>query len=187
MKTNLRKLVFSALFLAIALVLPFLTGQIPQLGNMLCPMHFPVMLCGLLCGAPWGAAIGFIAPLMRSFIFGMPLLYPAAAGMALELAAYGAVCGLMCRLLPKRPWAVYVSLITAMLGGRLVWGAARFLMFGLFETQFSLPLFLSGAVTTAWPGILLQMIIIPPLVLALRRAIPSEGADKNQHSKVVEQ
>lgn len=169
MRKRTKKLVLSALFLALALVLPFLTGQIKQIGRMLCPMHYPVLLCGLLCGSPWGIVVGMIAPLMRSLIFGMPLLFPDAVAMAFELAAYGAISGIMYRRLPKKPWALYLSLITAMVGGRLVWGAVRFAMLGLFNTEFSLSLFLGGAVLSSWPSIVMQIVIIPIIVLLLKR------------------
>ena len=79
------------MFLALAYVMPFLTGQIPQVGSMLCPMHIPVLLCGFFCGAPWGLAVGFVAPLLRSFTLGMPPMFPTAFCMAFELAAYGFV------------------------------------------------------------------------------------------------
>ena len=69
---RLRRLVYSALFLALALLLPFLTGQIPQIGSALNPMHIPVLLCGFVCGWPWGLAVGLIAPLLRHLLFGMP-------------------------------------------------------------------------------------------------------------------
>ena len=64
--TRLRKLTYSALYMAIALILPFVTGQIPEIGAMLCPMHIPALLCGFMCGWPWGVAVGFISPLLRS-------------------------------------------------------------------------------------------------------------------------
>ena len=99
--SNLRNLILSAMFLALAFVLPFITGQIPQIGAMLLPMHIPVLLCGFFCGAPWGLAVGFIAPLFRSVIFGMPPMFPTALCMAFELAAYGLVSGFMYRLMPK--------------------------------------------------------------------------------------
>ena len=79
---QIRKLTFSALYLAIALVLPFLTGQIPEIGAMLCPMHIPALLCGFVCGWPWGMAVGFVSPLLRSLLFGMPTAYAAAAHLS---------------------------------------------------------------------------------------------------------
>ena len=137
------RLTYSALYLAIALVLPFLTGQIPQIGSMLCPMHIPALLCGFVCGWPWGLAVGFIAPLLRSALFGMPTMFPAAVAMAFELAAYGAVAGLLYRVLPKRTGCIYVALIAAMVAGRLVWGAARYLLAGLEHSAFTPALFLA--------------------------------------------
>lgn len=81
------------MFVAIGVVLPFFTGQIPQIGNMLLPMHIPVLLCGLICGWQYGGMVGFILPLLRTMLFGMPVLYPTGIAMAFELAAYGLVIG----------------------------------------------------------------------------------------------
>lgn len=168
-KTNVRILVQAALFLALALVLPFLTGQIPEIGSMLCPMHIPALLCGFFCGWTWGLGVGFVAPVLRSVIFGMPPMFPVAVCMSLELAAYGAVAGWMYCALPRKKTSVYVSLLTAMVAGRLVWGAARFLCAGLDVSVFGLSAFWAGAVTTAVPGILVQLLLIPVLVMALEK------------------
>ena len=170
LKKSLRKLTYSALFLAIALVLPFLTGQIPEIGSMLCPMHIPVLLCGFICGWPWGLAVGFIAPLLRFVLFGMPPVFPTGMAMAFELAVYGAVSGIMYKLFPKKDLYVYPALIIAMAAGRIVWGAVRYLIAGLQGTTFTAEAFLAGAVTTAIPGMILHIILIPLIVIALRRA-----------------
>ncbi len=167
MNKKIRNLVMAALFLAMAFVLPFLTGQIPEIGSMLCPMHIPVLLCGFFCGWPWGLVVGLIAPLLRSFTLGMPPLFPTAICMALELAAYGAVSGLMHKLLPRKKPYVYLSLITAMIVGRLVWGGAMYLCLGVSGETFTLAAFLAGAVTNALPGILVQLVLIPILVMLL--------------------
>lgn len=169
-KATIRSMTFSALYLALALVLPFLTGQIPEIGAMLSPMHIPVLLCGFVCGWSWGVIVGFIAPLLRSLLFGMPAMYPAAVAMAFELAAYGLVSGVMYRLLKKVPGRLYIALVTAMIAGRLVWGGVQFLLAGLSHTTFTWELFLAGAVTKALPGIILHIVIIPPLVLLMQRA-----------------
>lgn len=167
---NARRVTFSAMYLALALLLPFLTGQIPQIGAMLCPMHIPALLCGFVCGWPWGMAVGFIAPLLRSILFGMPQLYPSAVAMAFELAAYGAAAGLLYRLLPRRVWSIYAALVLAMIAGRLVWGGAEFLLLGLQGTVFTPAMFLAGALTTAIPGIILHIVLIPVIVLMLEKA-----------------
>ena len=169
MMNTTKKLVTSGLLLALCLVLPFLTGQIPQIGSMLCPMHVPVLLCGFICGWKYGLAVGFIAPLLRYGLFGMPPM-PVCLAMAFELAAYGAVSGLMYTLLPRRSGYIYVSLLAAMVAGRLVWGLAQLVITGIAGTQFSFGMFLSGAVLTALPGIAVQIILIPIIVLALKRA-----------------
>ena len=174
---RIRKLIYAALYLAIAMVLPFLTGQIPQIGAMLSPMHIPVLLCGFMCGWPWGLAVGFIAPLLRSVLFGMPALFPAAVAMAFELAVYGGMSGLLYRLLPRKPWAVYAALIIAMIAGRVVWGAVRLVLAGLSGTSFTWALFIAGALTNAVPGIILHLVLIPVLVIAMERA----GLSLNRH------
>lgn len=163
------KIVFSALFLAIAYVLPFLTGQIPEIGSMLCPMHLPVLLCGFLCGWPWGIAVGFLAPLFRSLTLGMPSLFPMALSMAFELAAYGGIAGITYQLFPKKKVFIFCSLLIAMLAGRLVWGGVMTLFVGLSGGSFTFAAFFAGAVTNAVPGIILQILLIPFLVMILDR------------------
>ena len=93
--TALRKRILAALFLAIGLILPFITMQIPAVGKMLCPMHIPVLLCGYICGWPYGLLIGIITPLLRGVLFGMPAIFPNAFCMAFELATYGLVAGIL--------------------------------------------------------------------------------------------
>ena len=167
---QVRKLTYSGLFLAVALVLPFITGQIPEVGKMLSPMHIPVLLCGFLCGWPWGLAVGLIAPLLRSVIFGVPALFPSAVAMSFELAVYGAVSGLLWHLLPKKKWVIYAVLVISMIAGRIVWGIARLILAGLSGSSFTWALFLAGAFTNAVPGIILHLALIPVLVIVLEKA-----------------
>lgn len=169
---RIQKLALSALCLALCMLLPFLTGQIPQIGNMLCPMHIPVLLCGFLVGPLWGAVVGALAPLLRFALFGMPPLFPTGAAMCCELAVYGLVSGLLYRRLPRRPFNLYVSLLTAMLLGRIAWGAVRALLSGASGASFTWAAFIAGAFTTAIPGIVLHIVLIPLIVLALERALP---------------
>ena len=167
--TSVRKLTYAALCLALALVLPFLTGQIPEIGSMLCPMHIPALLCGFLCGTPWGLAVGGVAPILRSLLFSRPPMF-SAIPMAFELAAYGAVAGILYRRLPRRKGRIYLSLILAMIAGRLVWGIVQVVMMGLQGSAFTMEAFLAGAITTAIPGIILQLVLIPAVVAALEKA-----------------
>jgi len=175
-KTNkTRRLTLSAMFLALAFALPFLTGQIPQIGSMLCPMHIPVLLCGFFCGAPWGLAVGFIAPLFRSFVLGMPYMFPTAFCMAFELAAYGFLTGWLYRRLPKKGANVYLSLVSAMIIGRLLWGVVMFCCMGFDPSKFGMSAFLAGAVLNAVPGIVLQVILVPILVITLEKFVSTEA------------
>lgn len=166
----LRNLVFAALCLALCLYLPFLTGQIPEIGKALSPMHIPVLLCGFLCGWPHAVAVGLVAPFLRFMLFSMPELFPTGVAMAFELAVYGLATSLLYRGLPKKPGFLYVSLIGAMLAGRVVWGCARWLIAGFAGTEFTFEMFLAGAFTTAVPGIICHILLIPPIVLALQKA-----------------
>ena len=170
MQKNIRELVTAAVCLALCLFLPFLTGQIPQWGNMLSPMHIPVLLCGLLCGWPYATAVGFIAPALRFALFGMPPMFPIAIAMAFELAAYGLVSGVLWRKVKHTVPMMYASLVTAMVAGRLVWGAVRFVLAGLTGSSFPFSAFLSGALLTAVPGIVAQLVLIPLILIALQKA-----------------
>ena len=166
----LRNMVYAAMCLTLCIVLPFLTGQIPEVGNMLCPMHIPVLLAGFLCGPGWALAVGLLAPGLRFLLFSMPPIFPIGLAMSFELATYGLVSGCLYRLLPKKTSNIYLSLIGDMLVGREVWGLAYVVIAGLSEVTFSWAMFLSGAFTTAIPGIIVHIVVIPVLVVALQRA-----------------
>ena len=165
-----KNLVTAAVCLALCLVLPFLTGQIPQIGSALSPMHIPVLLAGFLCGPWWAMAVGAVAPLLRFFLFYKPPLYPTGLAMCFELAAYGLVSGLLYRALPKRVGNIYVSLLAAMLAGRVVWGIARVILSGVSGEPFTWEMFMAGAFLKAIPGIVVHIALIPLLVMALKRA-----------------
>ena len=156
---KIRKLVYSAICLALCMVLPFFTGHIPQIGKMISPMHIPVFLCGMLCGFGWGAAVGFIAPLLRSVVFGMPALFPGGVAMAFELATYGFLSGILYSLFPKKTVYIYVNLIISMICGRII-----------VQTDLTVAMFVAGGVTNAIPGIILHLILIPIIVVAMERA-----------------
>lgn len=169
-KTSVEKLTLSAVFLALGIVLPFLTGQIPAVGNMLLPMHIPVLLCGFVCGWQWGLLTGFVLPIMRSTLFSMPPMMPTAMAMAFEMAVYGAVTGLLYQRLTKNMASVYISLVSAMIAGRLVWGAVSIIFYGIAGKSFGWHFFLGGALLNAVPGIILQLVLIPFVILTLKRA-----------------
>lgn len=167
---KLRNISLSGLFLATALLLPFLTGQIGQIGNMLCPMHIPALLCGFICGPVWGALVGFISPLLRFLLWGMPPIFPTGIAMAFELCTYGLASGLLYSHLPKKVPYIYVNLLISMVAGRIIWGAVRFFISSFAATDFSFAIFIADGFTKAIPGIILQIIIIPPIVAVLKKS-----------------
>ncbi len=155
--TKIKKLILSAMFLAIGIVLPFVTGQIKEIGDTLLPMHIPVMFAGFICGWQWGLAVGFILPILRSGLFAMPPMFPNAIWMAAELATYGAVTG----LIYSRSKKIYISLISAQISGRVVWGVAKTILLGLGGKAFTMQAFIAGGFLDAIPGIILQLILVP--------------------------
>ena len=168
-KSIVQKTVLSAMFLALGFVLPLLTGQIKEIGQMLLPMHIPVMLCGLMCGAQYGFTIGLILPILRAAVFGMPPIYPNSIWMALELATYGLVIGIVYSLVKKNIIGVYISLIASMIAGRIVWGIAKAILLGLGGKSFGFAMFITGGFVEAFPGIILQLLLIPLLMVLIEK------------------
>ena len=167
-RDTLRRLVLSAMFMAIGLVLPFFTGQIQQIGNMLLPMHIPVLLCGLICGWQYGALIGAILPLLRFALFSMPVLYPNGLAMSVELCIYGLAIGFIYGMFKKQGLIpVYISLIVSMILGRVVWGGSMTVLLSMKDNVFTASAFLAGAVLNAIPGIILQLLLIPAIMSSL--------------------
>jgi len=116
----------------------------------------------------WACAVGFIAPLLRFAIFSMPPM-PFGIAMAFELATYGLVTSLLYNFLPKKRWSIYASLISAMVIGRVVWGAARMVIAGVTANPFTWQMFIGGALLEAIPGIIIQLVLIPIIVMAVKR------------------
>lgn len=169
MNVNTKKIVLSAMFVALGIVLPFLTMQVPVIGNMLLPMHIPVLLCGFICGAPYGALAGLITPLLRSAILHAPVMMPTAITMSVELLFYGMIAGLLYSRLKNKRFGIYLSLIPAMLIGRIMWGLASIVVFNIMNVSFTWQIFFVQAFAKAVPGIVIQLILIPAIVSFLRK------------------
>lgn len=161
---NTKKMITAAFFMALGVLLPFVTGQIPAIGNMLLPMHIPVLLCGYVCGWQYGLLVGFVLPLFRSMLFGMPVLFPTACAMAVELAVYGFCTGMFGKKLGKSWGALYISLVGTMLCGRAAWGIAALVFNRLAGGAFTWQVFFVQAFAKAVPGIILQLALIPAIV-----------------------
>ncbi len=167
--TATRRLVLTAVSVAMCVVLPMAFHAVPNAGKVLLPMHIPVLLCGMLCGAPCGAVCGLLGPLLSSVLTAMP----AAAmlpGMMVECAVYGLSAGAMLRLIRTgRIYAdLYLSLLIAMLLGRVASGLAKALLFQAGE--YTVAAWVTASFVTALPGIFLQLLLVPSLVYCLMRA-----------------
>lgn len=164
-----RRLVTTALCVALGVVLPQTFHAVPNAGNVLLPMHIPVLLCGLTCSWAYGLGCGILTPVMSHLITSMPpaALLPA---MICELAAYGLIAGLAAKYIRtgKRMLDLYIQLITSMLLGRVVYGAVNALVFR--AGAYSMQIFLTAAFVTALPGIVIQLAVLPSLILLLEKA-----------------
>ncbi len=168
-RQTIKNLCLSGMFLALCLLLPFLTANSRELGNILCLMHIPVLICGIVCSPVHGAAVGMTAPLLRSFLVGMPPFPAVAVPMAAELMVYGVTVGLLYRLLPKKTVFLYPSLVISMLLGRTASVAVKYLLFALGKTEFSLATVLQLNFVTTLPGAALQLLLIPAVLYLLKK------------------
>lgn len=172
MQKKTRELVLTAMLLALGMVLPFLTGQIPAIGQMISPLHIPAFICGLTCGWQWGLVLGVVLPLLRSVVFGMPPLVAVGIPMAFELAVYGAVCGLLYPLFAKhtkRLPAMLLSLVIAMIAGRLVGGAAKAVVMGITGAGYTFAAFVAGYFTSTLVGAAIHLVLVPAIVTAVEK------------------
>lgn len=166
------KICLSAACLALVFVLPLITGSNPELGNALCPMHIPALLMGIIIGPYFGGALAFISPILRSLILGAPApIVPRAITMSFELMAYAFVFGFLYMMLRKSLPSLYIALVSGMLAGRVVGLLVKLVLYktGIMGT-FSLPVIISGYFVETIPAIIIQLILVPPVVLALQRA-----------------
>lgn len=175
--TQLYPMLVTAVLLAIGLVLPFLTGQLQSIGQLLSPLHIPALICGLTCGPFWGGLLGAVLPLLRMSLFGMPPL-PAALPMTFELCVYGAASGLLYPLLAKgsgrRMPAMLGALVSAMVLGRVAGGAAKALLLAggaiSANAPFTFAAFLTGYFADTAAGAAIHLVLVPAVVLALEKA-----------------
>lgn len=167
--TTVKKSIITAVCIALCYVIPLMFHGIQNAGSIFCPMHIPVFICGLICGWPYGLLCGIAGPLLSSALTGMP---PVAIlpSMMVELAVYGAAAGLMMKLVhTKSTYAdLYISLITAIVCGRVLAGVAKALIFA--RGSYSMAAWVAANVVTSWPGTVIQLVFIPSIVFALMKA-----------------
>ena len=183
-------LVITAMLLAVGLVLPFITGNIQAIAKIISPLHIPVLICGLCCGWKWGLGLGIVLPLLRGLLFGIPVFPTSALPMAFELGCYGLLTGLLYPLFLKAfkkknhlP-AMLCALVTAMVLGRFVGGAAKalFIAVGVIgsKTPYTFAAFFTSYFVSTAVGALIHIVLIPIVVLALEKAKLSPVAQSDK-------
>lgn len=167
--SNIKKSIITAVCIALCYVIPLMFHGIQNAGNIFCPMHIPVFICGLICGWQYGLLCGIAGPALSSALSSMP---PVAIlpSMMVELAAYGTAAGLMMKLVrTKSTYAdLYISLIVAIVCGRVLAGLAKALIFA--RGSYSMSAWIAGSVVTSWPGTVIQLVFIPTIVFALMKS-----------------
>lgn len=167
--SNVKKSIITAVCIALCYVIPLMFHGIQNAGSIFCPMHIPVFICGLICGWQYGLLCGIAGPALSSALSGMP---PVAIlpSMMVELAAYGTAAGLMMKLVrTKSTYAdLYISLIVAIVCGRVLAGLAKALIFA--RGSYSMSAWIAGSVVTSWPGTVIQLVFIPTIVFALMKS-----------------
>lgn len=169
--TKIQKLIFAALLFALGLVLPFLTMQIRSIGNMFLPMHLPVLLCGLLIGPIHALIIGFLLPLTRSFIFGMPVFYPNAIAMSFEIAALGFFAGFFYVKKSKYKciFELYKSIIASILISRMFYILMMLILMSFLQNKIAVVAIITRAFIACIPGVIIELTLIPIILLALQK------------------
>lgn len=166
--TPVKRTVLAALCVAFCVVLPMAFHAIPNSGSVFLPMHIPVLICGLVCGWPYGFLCGLMGPALSSLLTMMP---PAAMlpSMMVECGTYGMVSGLVLRYVRtgKTTPDLYIALISAMLAGRVAAGVSKAL---IFSPGITMSAWIASSFVTALPGIILQLVAIPLLVSLLTKA-----------------
>ena len=167
--SQVKRIVIAAVCAALCIVLPMAFHSIPNAGALWLPMHIPVMVSGLVAGPVAGAVTGLLGPVLSSLLTGMPAA-PILPSMTCELVVYGLVSGLLCAYVRtgRLPLDLYVSLVGAMICGRIVGGLLQALIFS--AGSYSLAAWATAYFLTGLPGIVLQLVVVVPVVVALERA-----------------
>ncbi|NLM62488.1 MAG: ECF transporter S component [Clostridiales bacterium] len=171
-ESSIRDIIISALMIALGILLPMAFHAF-GLGSTFLPMHIPVLIAGYLLPVHFSIIVGAVTPFLSSILTGMPPFFPIMPYMCFELAAYGAaVSFIRKRLFAEKPMAnVYISLIGSMIFGRIVAGLIVWILVLFFSAKLPGPVaFITGAVASGLPGIIIQLVLIPPLMVLLRKA-----------------
>ena len=165
-------MVFGAVCTAFGLILPVIFHFFSAAGAIFLPMHIPVLLAGFCLGSRGGFLVGLLTPILSSLLTSMPPLFPVMPIMAVELAVYGLTAGYFYR---NNRLKILTALFLAMLAGRSAAMLGAFILLNLLDIQLSPLYYLTGAIITGLPGIVIQFLVIPILVMRLEKIIMLRG------------
>lgn len=185
--SSVKKSIICSVCIALCYVLPLFFHGIQNAGSVLCPMHIPVIICGLVCGGPYGLICGLAGPAMSSILTGMPAIAYLPT-MMVELGAYGLVSGVLINRVRTRNTVadIYISMIVAMIIGRIAAGIVRAILFT--SGGYTFAVWVSSYLITCWPGILIQLVFIPAILMALTKAclIPVRYVEEKVEENIYE-
>lgn len=164
-KITTMEIVLGGMLLASGLLLPMVFHLFGLTGQVALPMHIPVLIGGFFLSPPLALFLGIITPLVSSVLTGMPVLFPMAVIMMFELGTYAFSASLFAR---KMKLPAVTSLILAMIAGRIAAGVTVAMLVQLFGVKMNPVLYIKGAVITGIPGIIIQLIFIPSLIIAIK-------------------
>ncbi|NLD26277.1 MAG: ECF transporter S component [Acholeplasmataceae bacterium] len=173
MRNQTEKIVLSGLFIAIGVILPSLFHA-AGIGQQISPMHFPALLAGVILGWKYGLAVGLLTPLLSGLMFGMPPLFPTATVMSLELGTYALISGIITEKVKpfkNQIYNIYLGLLVAMILGRIVYGISYAVIMGISGETYGFRVYISSVLLQTWPGIILQFLVIPPIVVLYQKRL----------------
>lgn len=163
---GVRSLAAGGVCVALAVVLPLLFHSLAVSPRIVLPMHYPIFLAGTLLDPVAAAVVGLISPALSMALTGMPTPTQAFRMMG-ELATYGFVVSLVLSLAGGFRYSTcLVALVAGMILGRLVHVVLGMLLFGFRGWEFLLAFYLPGV-----PGMIAQLVFIPPLAIRVRGAL----------------
>ncbi|MGI6574388.1 MAG: ECF transporter S component [bacterium] len=158
-----KPLISGGLLVALGVLLPMTVHITGVGGTILLPMHIPIFFAGVILGPSLAVLVGVLTPIISTLLTGMPPVapMPMLQLMIVELAVYGWAMGYLCRILRLNIW---LALLGAMIAGRIALGLAVVVIAPLFIAAPINPIvYLQGAIVTGLPGIILQLLIVPPV------------------------
>ncbi|HHZ03304.1 MAG TPA: ECF transporter S component [Tissierellia bacterium] len=164
-RATIKELILSGLLLAIGIILPMIFHIFGMTGPIALPMHIPVLIGGFLLPPQLALALGIITPIMSGLLTGMPVMFPMAIIMAVELGIYGFTASMAVRKFKLSP---IPSLILSMIAGRIAAGLTVAVLVQLFGVKMNPVMYVKTAIVTGLPGIIIQLIFIPSLVYAIK-------------------